>query len=241
VADPSPISLDVLGRRLVVTCTEGAAAAAVRETFADLVTDASGDPIETVDFGGPLGPDSWTGLLGALRRTVQALAHGRVMPRAAAVAGSDGSTALLCADPGAGVTTLTAELVRRGRAYLTDETALLDPATLEVAPFREPLSLDGRLVVASTLSTIPVPGEPLEVRLLVRPSYDARAGGVHTTRLSEGEAAYLVGSGCARLDEVSGGALPALARLARRVPAYEVRYADHRRAAEEVTRLWPPS
>ena len=38
---------------------------------------------------------------------------------------------------------------------------------------------------------------------------------------------------------MTGGALPVLARLARRVPAYRLRYDDAARAAEEVLRLWP--
>ena len=43
-------------------------------------------------------------------------------------------------------------------------------------------------------------------------------------RLSEAKAAFLLGSETFRLSEVSGGALPALARLVRRAPAFTLTY-----------------
>lgn len=185
---------------------------------------------------------------------------GALLPRAAAVARPDGSVALVSGAPRAGTSTLVATLAALtdpGVAYLADETTVLDPGTLEVRPLREPLVLhpgspmrldawrppgamddDDWLVEATTFAATAVPDEPLEVRLLVMPQYDAETAGVRTIRMSGGEAAHLLGSRCTRLAEVEGGPLPALARLARRVPAYHLRYADHRLAAEEVTRLW---
>ncbi len=78
----------------------------------------------------------------------------------------------------------------------------------------------------------------MEPRLLVFPQYDPDAAGTHVAAVAAGEAAYLVGSRSSRLGDVTGGALPVLARLARRVPAYQLRYADADVAAEEVLRLW---
>ena len=149
------------------------------------------------------------------------LLGGALMPRAAALARPDGSVTLVCGDPSP-TAELVEGLVERGHVLLADETTLLDPETLEVQPVTE----------------TSVPAEPLEVRLLVVPHPDVDTKGVVTTRLPGGEAAHLVGSRCVRLDEVSGGPLHALARLARRVPAYHIQYADHRLVAPEVVRLW---
>ena len=57
--------------------------------------------------------------------------------------------------------------------------------------------------------------------------------------VSPGEAAYLVGTQSSRLRDVAGGPLPALARLARRVTAYRLRYSDSAVASEKVLGLWP--
>ena len=71
------------------------------------------------------------------------------------------------------------------------------------------------------------------------PAADAARSRTSRRRLGGSEAAYLVGSRSARLGDVTGGPLPVLARLARRVPAYRLRYDDEAGAAEEVLRLWP--
>ena len=148
---------------------------------------------------------------------------GALMPRAAALAGPDGSVLLVCGESESDESALVAALVDRGHTLLAEETTVLDPETLEVRlPASEP----------------PEPNEPLEVRLLVALHHDADSQGVRTTHLPGGEAAHLVGSRCVLLEQVEGGPLPALARLARRVPVYRVRYADERLAAEEVIGLW---
>ena len=123
----------------------------------------------------------------------------------------------------------------RGCASLSDGTTVLDPDTLEVLPVPRPISRQP----AAALSTIEIPDEPLETRLLVFVEHAPHASGLHVEVVPGGEAAYLLGSRSARLGDVTGGALPALARLARRVPAYRLRYDDAARAAEEVLRLWP--
>jgi hypothetical protein len=156
---------------------------------------------------------------------------GHLMPRAAAVARSDGSVALLSGEAGTDTTALAGALVRRGCASLSDGTTVVDPDTLEVLPVsRQP---------AAAPSTIEIPDEPLETRLLVFVEHAPHATGLHVEAVPGGEAAYLLGSRSARLGDVTGGALPALARVARRVPAYRLRYDDAARAAQEVLRLWP--
>jgi hypothetical protein len=160
---------------------------------------------------------------------------GHLMPRAAAVARSDGSVALLSGEAGTDTTALAGALVRRGCASLSDGTTVVDPDTLEVLPVPRPVSRQP----AAAPSTIEIPDEPLETRLLVFVEHAPHATGLHVEVVPGGEAAYLLGSRSARLGDVAGGALPALARLARRVPAYRLRYDDAARAAQEVLRLWP--
>ena len=159
---------------------------------------------------------------------------------------------------GSGKSTLAGELLRRGCAYLTDETSVLDPDTLEVQPFPKPLSFkvgshpvfadvkpawageeDVWLVPSADIRDVPLPAAPLDPRLLVFPTYDGEAPAAMVEGVSPGEAAYLVGTQSSRLRDVEGGPLPALARLARRVTAYRLRYSDSAAASEEVLRRWP--
>ena len=213
--------------------------------------------MERIPVHGPLSATLLADLVEHLDDAAVRFGTGRLLPHAAAVARADGSVALLCGEAGAGTSTLAAALLRRGCAYLTDRTAVLDPETLEVLPVRRPISLTGGarsrhvtarpswagpedawLVPAGALAQVALPTGPLEPRLLVFPRYDAHAAGTHVAKVAAGEAAYLVGSRSSRLGDVTGGALPVLARLARRVPAYQLHYDDAERAAEEVLRLW---
>lgn len=230
------VALDVLGRPVEVDCEDPETARVVRLLLADLLASPASDrrdEPERIPVQGPPSPDRLAGLVAALEDTVIRLGAGHLMPRAAAVARSDGSVALLCGEPDA--STLAAALLRRGCASLSDGTTVLDADTLEVLPVPLPISLEP----AGALSTIDVPAEPLEPRLLVFAEHIPDATGTHLDVVSGGQAAYLVGSRSARLGDVTGGALPVLARLARRVPAYRLRYADVAGAAEEVLRLWP--
>jgi hypothetical protein len=147
------------------------------------------------------------------------------MSHAAAVARSDGSVVLLCDEPGSSTSmALATALLARGTVLLAEGTSVLDPDTLEVLPEHRPDD---------------VLGDPPEARLLIFPEHTADVAGTHVQALSGSEAAYLVGARSAGLGDVTGGPLPALARLARRVPAYRLRYDDEAGAAEEVLRLWP--
>ncbi len=197
-------------------------------------------------------------LVGTINLAAVRLGAGTLMPHAAAMARSDGSVALLCGASGSGKSTLAGELLRRGCAYLTDETSVLDPDTLEVQPFPKPLSFkvgshavfadvqpawatddDVWLVPSADIRDVAVPTSPLEPRLLVFPTYDREAPAAVVEEVSPGEAAYLVGTQSSRLRDVAGGPLPALARLARRVTAYRLRYSDSAVASEKVLGLWP--
>lgn len=60
----------------------------------------------------------------------------------AAAAARDGVGVVLPATMEAGKTTLVAGLLLAGFAYLTDEAAAIDPATLDVVPYPKPLSVD---------------------------------------------------------------------------------------------------
>lgn len=129
---------------------------------------------------------------------------------ATAVAAPGGSVALVCGDD---VDDVAAALVRRGWQVVAAGTAEVDPDTVEVA------------------------GSEVRLVVVLQPDPDTRRADAR--RLSGGEAAYAVGSRSTALADTRGGALPALARLARRAPAWELRYADAELAAREVVRLWP--
>lgn len=65
----------------------------------------------------------------------------RVLVHAAAAA-LDGVGVLMPAEMEAGKTTLVAGLVKSGFRYLTDEAAVIDPASLRLHPYPKPLSID---------------------------------------------------------------------------------------------------
>ena len=251
------LALDVLDHRLTVEMESAQVERHARTLLVDLVSPAGCDD-ERVGATGTDPALVLPSLVGTLNLAAIRFGAGRLMPHAGAVARPDGSVALLCGGSGAGKSTLTAALMQRGCAYLTDETAVLDPESLTVLPFRKPLSLksgaqalypevrpvwagpdDVWLVPSTAFADVPVPAGPLEARVLVFPQYDGDARSVTVREVPPAEAAYLVGAQSSRLRDVTGGPLPALARLARRVPAFQVIYPDAGRAAEEVLQLWP--
>lgn len=180
--------------------------------------------------------------------------EGALLLHAGGVCLPDGSTAVLCGPSGSGKTTLTASLTAAGLAYVTDETVRMDPATLAVTPFRKPLSVklgsqrllehlapDERfddspwLVPPQSLGGPSLPSGRLEPRLLLFPTYRDDGDGA-LRPMAPGLAAYLLGKNSSRLAQVSGGALTCLTRVVRRVPAYEISYADTHTVAELLVR-----
>jgi hypothetical protein len=111
----------------------------------------------------------------------------------AAALAIDGQGLLLPGPPSAGKTTLAAALVTAGFDYLTDEAAVIDVDTLDVAPFPKPLSLGpGSLAAlgrphdpsapAETQTLLPAsalrcaaPGRAVPARFLVFPGYQPGA------------------------------------------------------------------
>lgn len=79
-------------------------------------------------------------LLGQIVGTLTTLLTRRLFIHAGAVAFA-GRAMILIGHSGAGKTSTVAALVRRGAAYLSDEVALLDPATGIVAPFVLPMAV----------------------------------------------------------------------------------------------------
>ncbi len=249
--------LEVLGRGLAIDFDTDEARDHARLAFADLVADVD-DVSQSIRATGPDAATLLRALVGTVNLAAVRFGAGSLMPRAAALASADGTVALLCGASGSGKSTLAGELLRRGCAYLTDETSVLDPDTLEVQPFPKPLSFDVGshavfadvrpdwaadadvwLVPSADIRDVPVSSSSLDPRLLVFPTYDAEVAGAVVEEVTPGEAAYLVGTQSSRLRDVVGGPLPALARLARRVAAYRLRYSDSAEASEEVLRLWP--
>lgn len=198
-------------------------------------------------------------LVGTINMAAIAAAAGRLLLHAGAVADSRGRAALLCGPSGSGKSTLTTLLTRRGLSYLTDETVCLDPGSLRLTPYRKPLSIKaGSAAVLPELTPaddllhagdfgemwlVPAPAlsapEPPAVvfpDLVVFPTYAAGAG-LTEEDLSAGEAAYLLGTNASHLGAVSGGPLPALARLARRARCVRLRFDDGPRAAARVAAM----
>ena len=205
------------------------------------------------------GSDGFLAVVGSLNLRAVAAAEGELLLHAGAVSRAYGGAVALAGPSGSGKSTLTAVLAQRGAAYLTDETVCLAPEDLRITPFRKPLSLkrgswsvlpdlaprDDEVDVGSSqwfvapdaLGAGPVLGMPLLPELVVLPTFVAGAP-VQTERLGQAEAAYLLGGNSVRLAQVRGGGLAALARLARRAPAYRVVHGDVRAAADAVMALW---
>jgi HprK-related kinase A len=84
---------------------------------------------------------------GAINWCVGAFAHHLVVLHAATVE-KDGVGLLMPAAPGSGKSTLCAALIGRGWRLLSDEFALIDPATGELLPVPKPIALkDGSIAV----------------------------------------------------------------------------------------------
>jgi hypothetical protein len=250
------VAREALGFRFTVTSADAGLLDLADDAFSALPPASRADSSLDLDgydltvAGNPL-----TALLGDVTIRAITAAGGNLLLHAGAVAAPDGSCTLVCGASGSGKSTLTAGLVRSGLAYVTDETVCLDPQTLRITPFRRPLSVKpGSQTVLSRLRPEPpydgnwvipparlggpdLPAAPLLPDLAVFPSYVPGAP-CELVPISAGEAAFLAGTNSSRLNETAGGALPALARLFRRVPALRLVHGDLDSAVERLRSRW---
>lgn len=226
-----------------MTTTDADFASHAAVAFAALpLTTGAVDVLDLDAYDGTVASNRLTALLSDVTIGAIAAAGGNLLLHAGAVARPDGATAVLCGASGSGKSTLTAGLVAAGWSYVTDETVCLDPQTLRITPFRRPISLKpgshevlghlrpvpeyaGNWVVPpAVLGGAPLPEQPLLPELLVFPTFRSGAR-LDITPLSPGEAAFLAGTDSSRLSDTHAP-LQALARLARRAPAYRVVHGD---------------
>ena len=204
-------------------------------------------------------PDAATLLMGIVNLKALNAARGSLLLHAGAVSRPHGGSVIICGPSGSGKSTLTAVLSSQ-HAYLTDESVCLDPHSLRITPFRKPLALkpgalellpqlrppgavallyssDRSLIPPHRLGGPPPPPQPLLPEIAVFPTWSATTD-VEVQELSASETAYLLGTSASHLESVRGGPLPALARLARRVPGYRIRFDDPWEAVAVLEDLW---
>jgi hypothetical protein len=176
----------------------------------------------------------------------------------AACASLDGRRVLLPAASGAGKSTTVAGLVRAGWGYLTDEAAVLDDATLEVAPYPKPVTLDhgvwplfpqvqdrirsneSCLVPAPALhrhpSTNPAIGDAGPIAAVVSPDYVAGAD-TQLEPLTPGQLLMLLAQSTFAFNQDGPRHLHCLARLARTAPGYRLVIGDLDAAVGAIERV----
>jgi hypothetical protein len=261
--DASP-AFDALGYRFTLECDDSEVLAHLTRLFSGLRVDDANAPSDAAAL--PFEPSvadpaqALVNLVGHVNVCSLETAKGDVLVHSGCVADDQGRAVLVCGPPGSGKSTLTAELVRRGLAYVTDEVTSIDPIDLRITPFRKPVSLrEGShsvhpwlrpapgsvadrlsghhwLVAPDQLGGAEPPDRPIFPSLVVLPTHTPGT----TARVSEvplSEATYLVGANSTQLGDVTGGCLPALARVARRVRCVRLAYAEVGDAADLVAQL----
>lgn len=199
-------------------------------------------------------------LIGTINLWAVAAAEGKMLLHSGAVTDNNGVATILCGPSGSGKSTLTSALVQHGLGYVTDEAVCLDAQSLRITPFRKPLSIkpgsysgmqqfaprpgsvaerctgEQWLLPPQALGGGPVPEGPIYPGLIVFPTHADRSE-VRVEPLRPAETAYLLGSNSVRLWWAAGGSLQAVARLARRAPAYRITYGRTADAVETVEKL----
>jgi hypothetical protein len=256
---------DALGLRFTVSCPDEPTRAYVAHLLSGLSAPDPGDAGQgyvndfTVEDEATRLPDALATLVGMINLRGLGAARGSLLLHAGAVSIGNAGCAILCGPSGSGKSTLTAALSRR-HAYVTDEIVCLVPDTMRLRPFRKPLALKNGahdlfphlrpptgsvgaryagerwLISADTLGGPPLPATPLAPNVVVFPTYRQGAA-TRVQPITEAESAYRLGSNATQLSVVRGGGLPALARLARRAPAFEVTYGDLGEAVAAVEEL----
>lgn len=126
----------------------------------------------------------------------------------AAVLARQGQALLLAAPSGSGKSTLAAALAASGWTYLSDELAVVDPATLCVAPFALPIGLKDKSMAALNAFIPGVADRPRHIRMDgVGVRYLTPPAAAHASRLP---VAVLV---CPRYDAGEATAMAALKPL----------------------------
>jgi len=175
----------------------------------------------------------------------------------AAVLARRGQALLLAAPSGAGKSTLAAALSASGWTYLSDELAVVDPATLCVAPFALPLGLKDQSMAALAdyipgvadhprhtrmdgvgVRYLPPPAVPHASRLplaaLVFPRYDAGAA-TAMTALKPLEALQGLADTGSSARPLASQDVDAMLRLAS-LPSYRLAFSDLEAALEGIQR-----
>lgn len=250
---------DALGYRFRVCAADGPLNESVAALFAGLEHTAE-EGAEQLWLGPSDGArttaEQLVVLMGRINLAAINAATGNLLLHAGAVAGADGGAAILCGPSGSGKTTLTIRLTESGLDYLSDEAVCLDPRTLRISVFRKPavvksaaqqvlphlrpdlavLATGTWLVPPAAFRTASPTTTPISPRVIIFPTFRAGAR-CRVEAVTEAEAAFLLGGSASRLSDVHVGPLPALARLARRAPAYRIAYGDSLAAATAVRDL----
>lgn len=252
---------DALGLRFTVSCPDESTRAYVAQLLSGLVASAvdDGELVELPIEDETLFPDRMAGLVGLINQRSLEAASGSLLLHAGAVSVLDLGATILAGPSGSGKSTLTAALACR-HPYITDEIVCLDPHTTRLTPFRKPLSLkrgahalfphvapqpgstaeryaqDKWFIPADALGSPPLPDAPILPNVVVFPTHVAGAA-TRVERLTLAESTYRLGSNATQLSAVRGGGVAALARLARRVPAFALTYGDLEEAVSTVEDL----
>ena len=203
------------------------------------------------------GPNQLVALMSEINLAAIDSAVGELLLHAGAVARRDGAAAVICGPSGSGKTTLTVSLSKEpALSYVTDEVVCLSPETLRLRSYRKPASvkigaqrilgdlrpttarLSGGtwLVPPADFEAAAPSGAPLAPSVLIFPTY-VEGSDLTIERLSEVEAAFLLGGNSSRLRETRVPHLVSLGRLARRAPAYRLTHGDVRSATAVVAEL----
>lgn len=175
---------------------------------------------------------------------------GHLVLHAAAIACGD-KAVLLPAPSGSGKTTLAAALVERGCGYLTDELALLDLLTGEVAAYPKALSLKAgsfcyfervgiprtdtinRYLDPESLREGSVVGQPLEIGEAIIPRYQPGAA-ARLEPLTPGETVLALFANTVNIARHKNLGFDLLVRLAHQVRGYRLVFGDLSAACEAV-------
>ena len=168
----------------------------------------------------------------------------------------DGAGIVLPAPPDSGKTTLTAGLVAAGFSYLTDEAAVIDPATLEVQPYPRPLwmdrttlslfdGLDERLAtgIGDDVHVVPEEiredalGGPCRVSFLIAPRYDPDLREPRLEPMSRAAGLALLARHAFNLDQQPKAYLATLGRLLENTDCYALQGAELSATVDVVARL----